>query len=63
VMTRKKVTVYSSGQMDVNTRVAGSMVNNTEQEHTAQLVAKLKKDNGRMERESNGLMKTELFYR
>lgn len=46
--------VFSSGQMEDATEVSGSQVFNMEKEFTLLLMETKKKENGKMENESNG---------
>jgi hypothetical protein len=52
--TRRKDTVSSTGQMAESMKVDGRMVNNTVLEPTPVLVARPSRENGKMERDSNG---------
>jgi len=54
LMTRKKVTVSSTGQMVESTKVAGRMANNMALEPTLVLVAELSKESGPTERDLDG---------
>jgi len=66
-MIKKKVKVYSTGQMEGNTKVDGRTENNMELEHTHLQVAKLNKVNGKMVKDYTGLQviilkKNELIF-
>jgi len=54
LMIKRKVMVFSTGQMVENMKEDGKMVNNMESEHILVLVEKPNKENGKMERDFNG---------
>lgn len=54
MMTRNKVMVFLPGQMVVNMKATGKMVNNMVKDYITQPKARLKKVNGKRERESSG---------
>ena len=47
----------SNGLMAENTKETGKTVNNTEKEFTSDLIIKRERENGRKEKESDGLKK------